>query len=67
MLNKSYDPLSSVGIVRSQNSKWEESVKTRFAVTLAMIAGFGLGILADQPLSAQTTHLLTSSPYSTLE
>jgi hypothetical protein len=30
-------------------------VKTRFAVTLAMIAGFGLGILADQPLNAQTT------------
>jgi len=28
-------------------------VKTHYAVTLAMIAGFGLGILADQPL-AQT-------------
>jgi uncharacterized protein (DUF1330 family) len=28
-------------------------VKTHYAVTLAMIAGFGLGILADRPL-AQT-------------
>ena len=28
-------------------------MKTHYAVTLAMIAGFGLGILADQPL-AQT-------------
>jgi hypothetical protein len=33
-------------------------VKTRFAVSLAMIAGFGLGILADQPLNAQTIPLL---------
>jgi len=30
-------------------------LKTRYAVSLAMIAGFGLGILADQPLNARTT------------
>jgi uncharacterized protein (DUF1330 family) len=30
-------------------------VKTRYPVTLAMIAGFGLGTLANRPISAQTT------------